>query len=91
MAGAVPDYYQGHHPEDTVPSADDEEHGHPLRREAPPQTHGIKTETSAEADIQEKHTVSDRDTTEAAPVGEKKEKKKVGLAQVDGPEIEGAW
>lgn len=78
-----------------VPPADDAEHGasqpRALNRNEPHQP-GVQSESSAEGGIQEKAIESDRGTTEQAPVDNKEgKKKKVGLSEVDGPAIEGAW
>lgn len=85
VKNAVPDYYQSHRQENVIPPADDEEHAptRALSKDAPQRTQTI---ASDEAEITEKPSGSDRDTTEQAPAP-----KKVGLAEVDGPKIEGAW
>jgi sodium-dependent phosphate transporter len=80
-ADAVPDYYEGHH-NDAIPPTDDAEHG-PARV----LSNQANTGSSNEAEIEEKHIDSDRAASEKSPAP----KKKVGLAEVDGPSIEGAW
>ncbi|KAG8731374.1 Na+/Pi symporter [Ceratobasidium sp. 428] len=88
-ADAVPDYYKGHHSDDTIPPTDDEEHG-PAGALNKAAVQKSQTGSSNEGEIQEKPSPSDRDTNEPAPVTEKK-----GWiarwTEVKGPQIEGAW
>lgn len=76
-----------------VPPADDEEHGRPLRQDAPQQAHGVKSESSAEGDTHEKASASDRNKNEAVLTtgGVEKKGTLARLTAVEGPPIEGAW
>ncbi|GAB1520230.1 Na+/Pi symporter [Rhizoctonia solani] len=90
IAGAVPDYYKGHHAEDAVAPADDEEHGaaRHLRKDETQQVQSGKSDSITE----EKPTGSDRDASEPAPTAPVQEKSRIArLTAVEGPPIEGAW
>ncbi|KAG8731358.1 Na+/Pi symporter [Ceratobasidium sp. 423] len=89
LAGAVPDYYKGHHADDTTPPADDEEHGatSQLRKDETRQVQSGKSDSITE----EKPTGSDRDTSESAPAPVQEKSRIARLTEVEGPPIEGAW
>ncbi|KAG8741800.1 Na+/Pi symporter [Ceratobasidium sp. 414] len=88
---AVPDYYKGHHAEDVVPPADDEEHG-AARALTRTEAQRNQAGTGSEGEIQEKASGSDHDTNEPAPAPEPKKKGWVARwTQTKGPQIEGAW
>ncbi|CAE6358758.1 unnamed protein product [Rhizoctonia solani] len=88
-AGAVPDYYQGHHAENTISPADDEEHGAPqqLRTDESQQVQSGKSESITE----EKPVGSDHVGSEPAPVPAQEQSRLARLTAVEGPAIEGAW
>lgn len=89
IAGAVPDYYKGHHAEDVVSPADDEEHGaaRHLRKDETQQVQSGKSDSITE----EKPTASDRDTSDPAPAPVQEKSRIARLTEVEGPPIEGAW
>ncbi|KAL5639817.1 hypothetical protein ACGC1H_006405 [Rhizoctonia solani] len=87
-AGAVPDYYQGHHAEDAISPADDEEHG--ASRQLPKvETQHVQSGKS-DSIIEEKPIESDHNASETTPPPVQKSTI-ARLTTVEGPPIEGAW
>ncbi|QRV84719.1 sodium/inorganic phosphate symporter [Ceratobasidium sp. AG-Ba] len=87
-ADAVPDYYKGHHSDDVITPADDEEHGAGRQLNKQEQ----QAASSTDGEIQEKHAASDRDTNERTPASVPEKKDWISRwTEIKGPEIEGAW